>query len=120
METNAALNTANNAMKKLTVAANAQVNAEAGRNVSGNLAKSNQNFNAAATGFKNTANKLKNLNLITEAAEFNKAAAAAATAAAVLAARHAKNGLMGLEKKMRNNANAINAGKMPQNAAGLA
>jgi hypothetical protein len=120
MQTNAALNTANNAMKKLTVAANAQVNAEAGRNVSGNLAKSNQNFNAAATGFKNTATKLKNLKLNTEAAEFNKAADAAATAAAVLAARHAKKGLLGLVNKMNKNVNAINAGQAPLNAAGLA
>lgn len=120
METSAALTTANNAMKKLNVAATAQANAEAGRNVAGNLGRSNENFDAAAKGFKSTANKLKNLKLNTEAAEFNKAANAAATAAAVVAARHAKKGLTSLVNKMTKNLNAMNQGQMPQNAAGLA
>ena len=107
-------------MKQLATAANAQANMEAGRNVTSNLAKSNENFDAAANSFKKTAVKLKNLRLNTEAAEFNKAANAATVASAIVSARHAKRGLTSLVNKMQKNINAMNLNRAPPNAAGLA
>lgn len=117
--TNAAINQANNAMKKLNTAAVAQANAEAGTNVSQNLAKMNQSSNQAARGFANAANQMIKLNFPAIANKFKNASKAAEAAATARAAQNATQGLNMLRSQMVKNLNLVNAGKPPANAAGI-
>jgi len=117
--TNAAITQANNAMKQVNLAANAQENAEAGKNVSQNLAKMNQGYNKAAAGFDSAANKLITLNLVNIANKFKNAARAAEAASAVKAAQNATSGLNMLRAAMVKNLKNVNQGKPPVNAAGV-
>lgn len=118
--TNAAITKANNAMRQMNMAANAQVNAEAGKNVSQNLAKMNEGYNKAAAGFNGAANKMITLNLVNIANKFKNAAKAAEAASAVKAAQNATAGLNMLRAAMVKNLKNVNQGKPPVNAAGLA
>jgi hypothetical protein len=117
--TNAAITQANNALKQVNMAANAQVNAEAGKNVSQNLAKMNQGYNKAAAGFNSAANKMITLNLANIAAKFKNAAKAAEAASAVKATQNAASGLNMLRAAMVKNLKNVNQGKPPANAAGV-
>ena len=117
--TGAAITQANNAMKQVNMAANAQANAEAGKNVSQNLAKMNTNYNKAAQGFNNAAQKMITLNLVNVANKFKNAAKAAEAASAVKAAQNATSGLNMLRSAMVKNLNQVNQGKLPANAAGV-
>lgn len=118
--TNAAIVQANNAMKKLNTGANAQVAANAGQNVSQNLAKMNSSYTAAANGFRGVAQKTKNIGLKAISNSFNAAANAAEAAAAVKAAQSAKNGLNALKKAMNVNMARLNQGQAPASNAGIA
>jgi hypothetical protein len=118
--TNAAITGANNALKNLGAAANAQGAANAGVQVSTNLSKMNKNYTAAAQGFRNVANKLNKLNLPNAAKNFTAAANAAEAAGAARSARNAAQGLKKIQNAMIKNATAINVGMRPQNAVGLA
>ena len=101
------------------MAANAQANAEAGTNVSQNLAKMNQSSNQAARGFANVANKMIKLNFPTIANKFKNASKAAEAASTARAAQNATQGLNMLRSQMVKNLNLVNAGKPPANAAGI-
>jgi hypothetical protein len=118
--TNAAIVQANNAMKKLNTGVNAQVAANAGQNVSQNLAKMNTSYTAAANGFRGVARKTNNIGLKSISNSFNAAANAAEAAAAVKAARNAKNGLNKLKNAMAVNMNRLNQGQVPASNAGIA
>jgi hypothetical protein len=117
--TNAAITQANNAMNNLTKAANAQVNAEAGKNVTQNLTKMNSGYNAAARGFDGVANKMIRLNMQNIANKFKEAARAAEAASAAKAAQNATAGMNLLRAAMVKNLKNVNQGKPPANAAGL-
>ena len=117
--TNAAIKQANNAMKKLNGAVNAQRQAEAGVSVSGNLTKMNANYDGAAAGFKNAAQKMNSINMGQVAKNFNNAAKAAEAASAVKAARAGKNALNALTNAMLVNQRNMNAGKPPATPAGV-
>ena len=117
--TNAAINQANNSMKKLGVAANAQANAEAGKNVTQNLARMNQSNDQAARGFANVANKMIKLNFPAIANKFKNASRAAEAAATARAAQSATQGLNMLRSEMVKNLKNVNAGMPPANAAGI-
>lgn len=118
--TNAALVQANNALKKLNTGANAQAMAEAGVNVSQNVAKMQQGYTGAAAGFRGVANKMNSLNLASIASNFKTAANAAESAAAAKSARSAANGLNKLKNAMAINLKKVNNGQMPANGAGVA
>lgn len=117
--TNAAITQANNAMKQVGMAANAQANAEAGKNVSQNLAKMNEGYNKAAQGFNGVANKMITLNLQNIANKFKNAAKAAEAASAAKAAQNATAGMNLLRAAMVKNLKNVNQGKPPANAAGV-
>lgn len=117
--TNAAIMQTNNALKKLNVAANAQMNAEAGRNVTQNLNRMNTATTAAARGFNNAANKMIVLNFPNIAAKLKNAAKSAQAAATAKAAQNATQALNMISSAMAKNLVKINQGKPPANAAGI-
>jgi hypothetical protein len=117
--TNAAINQTNNALKKLTTAANAQANAEAGRNVTQNLTKMNQATSQAAAGLEGAANKMIKLNFPNIANKLKSAARNAEAAATAKAAQNATQALNMLRTAMAKNLTQINQGKPPVNAAGI-
>jgi hypothetical protein len=117
--TNAAITQANNAMKQLNVAANAQMQAEAGNNVSQNLAKMNGNLNKSAQGLQNAANKMYKINLKNIGNKFMEASKAAQAAATAKAAQNATQAMNLLSKAMVKNLNLVNQGQPPANGAGV-
>ena len=117
--TNAAITQANNAMKNLNVAANAQMQAEAGNNVSQNLTKMNTNLNKSAQGLQNAANKMYKINLKNVGDKFMNASKAAQAAATAKAAQNATQRMNLLSKAMVKNLNLVNQGKSPANGAGV-
>lgn len=117
--TNAAITQANNAMKNLNVAANAQRQAEAGVNVSQNLSKMNEKLNSSANGLKNAANKMYKLNMKNIGNKFMEASKAAQAAATAKAAQNATQAMNMLSRAMVKNLNQVNQGKPPANAAGI-
>jgi hypothetical protein len=117
--TNAAISQTNNALKRLNTAATAQANANAGINVSRNVATANTSYNAAAAGFRGVARKMNALNLKGVAANFNSAANAAEAAGAAKSAKSAKNGLNKLRNAMLSNMNKLRNNQVPTNSAGI-
>jgi len=117
--TNAAITQTNNAMKNLNVAANAQMQAEAGNNVTQNLAKMNGNLNKSAQGLQNAANKMYKLNMKNIGDKLMEASKAAQAAATAKAAQNATMAMNLLSKAMVKNLNLVNQGKAPANAAGI-
>jgi len=117
--TNAAITQVNNSMKQLNTAAMAQKQAEAGNNVSQNLAKMNGNLNKSAQGLQNAANKMYKLNMKNVGDKFMNASKAAQAAATALAAQNATQGMNLLSKAMVKNLNLVNQNKPPANAAGV-
>ena len=118
-QTGEAITKANNAMRQLNMAANAQMNAEAGKNVSQNLEKMNTGYNKAAAGFNGVANKMITLNMQNIANKFKEAARAAEAASAAKAAQNATAGMNLLRAAMVKNLNNVNQGKPPTTAAGV-
>lgn len=118
--TNAAITQANNAMKNLNVAENAQRQAEAGNNVSRNLTKMNEKLNSSANGLKNAANAMYRLNMKNIGNKFMEASKAAQAAATAKAAQNATQAMNMLTRAMVKNLNQVNQGKPPMNAAGIA
>jgi hypothetical protein len=117
--TNAAINQTNNALRKLNVAANAQMNANSGRNVSQNLGRMNQANSEAARGLNSAADKMIKLNFPNIANKLKNAARASEAAATAKAAQNATQALNMLRSAMVKNLNLVNQGKPPANAAGI-
>jgi hypothetical protein len=117
--TNSAINQTNTALKNLNIAARAQANAEAGVNVSQNLAKMNQASSNAARGLKNASNKFAKINMGEIAKELNNASKAAEAAATAAAVRKTIKAMNMTSSAMVKNLNLVNAGKPPANAAGI-
>jgi hypothetical protein len=117
--TNAAINQVNNGLKKLNIAANAQANANMGRNVSQNLMRMNQAQTTAANQFNAAAEKLVKINLPVIAAKLKNAARAAEAAATAKAVQNATGALNMMRSAMVKNLNLVNQGKLPATAAGV-
>jgi hypothetical protein len=117
--TDAAITQTSNAMKNLNVAANAQMQAEAGNNVTQNLSKMNTNLNKSAQGLQNAANKMYKINLKNVGDKLMEASKAAQAAATAKAAQNATQAMNLLSKAMVKNLNLVNQGKPPTNAAGI-
>lgn len=117
--TNNAITQTNNAMKQLNVAANAEAQANAGRNVTENLAKFNKATTNAARGLNNAANQMIKLNLPNIAKKLKNASKAAEAASTAKAAQNATQAMNMLSSAMVKNLNLVNQGKPPANAAGV-
>ena len=117
--TNAAITQTNNALRNLGVAATAQKQAEAGNNMSQNLAKMNTNLNKSAQGLQNAANKMYKLNMKNIGNKLMEASKAAQAAATAKAAQNATQAMNLLSAAMVKNLNQVNQGNPPVNAAGV-
>lgn len=117
--TNAAITQTNNALRNLGVAANAQKQAEAGNNVSQNLAKMNTNLDKSAQGLQNAANKMYKLNMKNIGNKLMEASKSAQAAATAKAAQNATQAMNLLTTAMVKNLNQVNQGKPPVNGAGV-
>jgi hypothetical protein len=117
--TNAAITQANNALKNLNTAANAQRQAEAGNNVSQNLSKMNTNLNNSSAALQGVANKMYKLNMKNIGNKFMQASKAAQAASTAAAAQKAVQGMNMLSAAMVKNLKQVNQGKQPTNAAGV-
>jgi hypothetical protein len=117
--TNAAITQTNNALKNMNVAARARANAEAGVNVSQNLAKMNQASSNAARGLQNASKKFAQINMREIANKLNSAAKAAEAASTAAAVRKTIEAMNMTSSAMVKNLNLVNAGKPPANAAGI-
>jgi hypothetical protein len=116
--TGAAIEQVNNGLKKLNVAANAQANANMGKNTSQNLARMNTAQGQAAQMFNNAANKMIKINLPVIAAKLKNASRAAEAAATAKAVQNATGALNMMRNVMVKNLKMVNQGKLPANALG--